>query len=183
MLILAAAQEELGELQGEVVGIGSIVAAANAARLIERHHPERVVLLGTGSAYPAGPAIGNAIVGGRFGLAYGVEALGLAYVPRAPAPISSDPELVARIGLPQHNILTAGAVTTDLDLAERLSDGWTVEHLEAYGIAHACAQAGIPFTAVIGITSQVGPEAHLQWLTHRDEAQQAARRAITPLLN
>ncbi len=183
MLILAAAQEELGELQGEVVGIGSIVAAAGASRLIERHRPERVVLLGTGSAYPAGPAIGNAVVGRRFGLAYGVEALGLAYVPRAPAPVMSDAELVAQFDLPQHDILTAGAVTTDPELAERLADGWTVEHLEAYGVAHACAQAGIPFTAIIGITSQVGPEAHLQWLTHRDEAQQAARRAIAPLVS
>ena len=33
MLVLAAVSEELGDLPGETVGIGPVVAAANAARL------------------------------------------------------------------------------------------------------------------------------------------------------
>ena len=56
------------------------------------------------------------------------------------------------------------------------------EHLEAIGVALACKERGIPFVAVLGISNTVGADAHVQWLTHRDEAQQAARRAVLPLL-
>jgi hypothetical protein len=34
---------------------------------------------------------------------------------------------------------------------------------------------------VLGISNEVGPEAHVQWLTHRDAAQDAARLAVAPL--
>jgi nucleoside phosphorylase len=80
-------------------------------------------------------------------------------------------------------VLTTGAVTTDLTLARRLCDGYTVEHLEAFGVAIACQNAGIPFVAVLGISNAVGPEAHGQWLTNRDAAQDAARAVVRPLLD
>jgi len=90
--------------------------------------------------------------------------------------------MISALEVEPHNILTVGAVTTDARLAERLSDGWTVEHLEAFGVALACREAGIPFIAVLGISNIVGSDAHIQWLTNRDAAQQAARDAIAPLL-
>ena len=46
MLLLAADQEELGDLAGEVVGVGPVVAAALGARLITTYRPSRVVLIG-----------------------------------------------------------------------------------------------------------------------------------------
>jgi len=63
-----------------------------------------------------------------------------------------------------------------------MADGWQVEHLEAYGVACACAGADVPFLAILGITNLVGPDAHVQWLTHRNQAQDAARRAAATLL-
>ena len=75
-----------------------------------------------------------------------------------------------------------GAVTTDPTLAERLADGWSVEHVEAYGVALACQLAGVPFAAIFGIASRAGTDAHAQWLTHRDAAQEAARKAARLLL-
>ena len=54
----------------------------------------------------------------------------------------------------------------------------SVEHLEAYGVAFACRESGVPFVVVLGISNVVGPDAHIQWLTHRDAAQDAARVAI-----
>ena len=36
--------------------------------------------------------------------------------------------------------------------------------------------------AVFGITNEVGPDAHLQWLTHREQAQSTAREAVQALL-
>jgi len=184
MLVLAAAREELGTVPGEVVGVGPVVAAASAARILAERKPEAVVLIGTAGAYPGGPPVGQAIVSSRLGLSWGVAAMGLGYVPRAPGPIEGNPALLERLdGVPRHGVLTVGAITTDDTLARRLSDGWTVEHLEAYAVAHACHAAGIPFVACLGIANDVGPDAHVQWLTHRDGAQQAAREAIAPLLS
>jgi nucleoside phosphorylase len=182
MLLLAAVREELGDLPGEVVGIGPVVAAARAATILERRKPSAVALIGTAGAYPGGPAIGVAIVAQMVGLSPGVAAMGLGYVPRPPAPVPGDEGLLAKLSLPRHHVLTTGAVTTDLTLARRLADGWEVEHLEGFGVAVACQNAGIPFIAVLGISNLVGPEAHAQWLTHRDAAQEAARAAVLPLL-
>jgi nucleoside phosphorylase len=103
-------------------------------------------------------------------------------VPRAPEPIDGDAAMLAALDVPRHSILTVGAITTDRTLARRISDGHTVEHMEAFGVALACKHAKIPFVAVLGITNDVGPDAHVQWLTHRDAAQAAARAAIAPLL-
>ena len=49
-------------------------------------------------------------------------------------------------------------------------------------MATACAAAGVPFTAVFGVASQVGPEAHTHWLLYRQDALIAARAAVAPLL-
>ena len=181
-LVVAAAREELGDLEGEVLGVGPIVAAVRTASVLERRKPARVVLIGTGGAYAGGPPIGTAVAASRLGWSYGVAALGLGYVPRPPAPVESDPELLALLDLPMHAVLTTGAVTTDAGLAQRLADGWSVEHLEAFGVALACREARVPFVVVLGISNRVGPDAHVEWLTHRDAAQDAARRAIAPLL-
>lgn len=181
MLLLAAAREELGDLEGAVVGVGPVVAASRAARIVAERKPDRVVLIGTAGTYAGGPPVGSAIASARLGLSYGVAALGFGYVPRAPQPVDGDPEMLERLGLPRHNVLTVGAVTTDTTLAERLSDGWTVEHLEAFSVALACRDAKVPFVAVLGIANTVGADAHVQWLTNRDAAQQAARNAIAVL--
>ena len=139
-------------------------------------------MIGTAGAYPGGPPTGSAIVAKKLGLSYGVAAMGLGYVPRAPQPIEVDPTLYATLGLAAHNVLTVGAVTTNEQLAGRLCDGWEVEHLEAYSVAFACQQRNIPCIVVLGIANEVGPLAHSEWLTNRDAAQKAARDAISPLL-
>lgn len=182
MLIVAAAPQELDTLPGEVVGVGPVVAAANAARIIERQEPKAVIMIGTAGAYPGGPPIGSAIVAKKLGLSYGVASMGMGYVPRAPQPIEVDPSLYACLQLAKHNVLTVGAVTTNEQLAGRLSDGWEVEHLEAYSVAFACQQRNIPCVVVLGIANEVGPLAHSEWLTNRDAAQKIAREAILPLL-
>ena len=182
MLVMAAAREELGPLAGEVVGVGPVVAAANAASILARVRPEAVVMVGTAGAYPGGPPIGGAIASRRLGMSFGVAAMGLGYVPRPPGPIEGGTNLLERLEVPHHDVLTVGAVTTDELLARRVGDGWDVEHLEAYAVAFACQAAGVPFVACLGIANDVGPDAHVQWLSHRDEAQQAARDAIQALL-
>ena len=182
MLVLAAAKEELGGLDGEVVGIGPVIAAANASAIIAARKPTGVLLIGTAGAYPGGPSIGEAISSRTIGLSSGVAAMGLGYTPRPPATIEGCTTMMAALHIEPHNVLTTMAVTTDPTLCIRLCDGWTVEHLEAFGVASACLIAQIPFIAVLGISNEVGSDAHRQWLAHRDAAQDAARTAILPLL-
>jgi nucleoside phosphorylase len=183
MLVLAAVTEELGALDGETVGIGPVVAAAQAGALLARLRPDRVLMIGTCGVY-SGTAlsIGMAVMARRIGLSYGVAAMGLGYVPRAPEPIDCAADLLKATSLPQADVLTTGAITTDPVLAERLADHWEVEHLESFGVALACQRANIPFNAILGITNDVGPTAHAQWLAHREEAQEAARQAVRLLL-
>lgn len=178
ILLVAAAREELGELPGEPLGVGPVAAGVRMARLLAERQPSGVVLIGTAGSYAGGPAIGAACKVRRVGLVDGVAMMGLGYTPRPPAPIPCNPRLLSYIDLPACDVLTVGAITTDPLLTERLRDGWQVEHLEAFGAAFACVDAGVPFAAVLGIANRVGPDAHAQWLTHRSAAQAAAREAI-----
>ena len=175
ILYLAAVSEELGDLPGDVVGVGPIAAAANAARILATAGPQAVVLVGTAGSYPGGPPIGAVVASDRVAWSYGVAAMGLGYVPRPPAPVRSHPALIEQSRAPRHDVLTTGAVTTDPTLCERLSDGFTVEHLEAYGVALACQHVDVPFLALLGITNVVGANAHAEWLANRDAARDAAR--------
>lgn len=182
-LVVAAVAEELGPVPGRTVGVGPVIAAATAARVLAELRPTGVVMVGTAGSYRDGPPIGRACAARRVGLADGAAAMGLGYVPRPPAPVVCDPRLLERAsGLPVVDVLNTGAITTDPLLAGRMADGWQVEHLEAYGVAAACAAAGVPFLAVLGIANQVGPDAHAQWLTHRDAAQETARAAALAVL-
>ncbi len=178
ILLVAAAPQELGDLPGEVLGVGPVIAGVTMARVLADKQPDGVVLIGTAGSYPGGPPIRTVVKARRLGLADGVAAMGLGYTPRPPVPLPADPRLYSRVSAMGADVLTVGAVTTDMTLAGRLSDGWQVEHLEAYSAACACAAADVPFLAVLGIANFVGPQAHGQWLTHRNASQDAARDAV-----
>ena len=178
VLIVAAVEEELGEAAGEALGVGAVLAGIRMAQLLENRRPSAVLMIGTGGVYGDQLPIGQACVARRVGYVSGVARMGLGYTPRPPAPVLCEAALLDQLSLPRVDVLTVPAITTDPLLAERLSDGWQVEHLEAFGAAFACQQMGVPFGLVLGISNVVGPEAHLQWLTHRQAAQDAARMAI-----
>ncbi len=178
ILLVSAVREELADLHGHPVGVGAVQAAVAATSLIREHAPDGVVMMGTAGAYPGGPAVGDAVVAARVGQAQGLSVMGLGYTPRPPAPIPADPRLMARFDVPRIGVLSVDAISTDATLARRLADDWQVEQLEAFGVAYACASAGVPFTMVFGITHRVGPEAHTHWLTNRSVARRAARAAI-----
>ncbi|MEE2750841.1 MAG: hypothetical protein VX519_05385 [Myxococcota bacterium] len=177
ILFVSAVREELGDLPGEALGVGYVVAATRMATLLTETRPSGVVMLGTAGSYPNGPETGSAVVARRIGLSLGVAVMGLGYVPRPPVPYTCDSRLMERLDLPQVDVLSVGAITTDEVLADRLSDGWQIEQMEAYGTAHACAQAGVPFVGIYGISNRVGPNAHTEWLAHRGDARDRVREA------
>lgn len=185
MICVAAVAAELGALPGVALGVGPLRAAATMARILTDHRPDAVVLVGSCGAYDPGHPIGVARVGRRLGWADGAAVAGLAYVPVPPLPLLCDAALRARAGLPESDVLTLASICSDAALAARLPqmDGpWALEHMEAYGAALACAEAGVPFVAVLGVANHVGPGAHAQWKAHRSQAEAAAQTAALVLL-
>jgi purine-nucleoside phosphorylase len=190
--VVAATREELGGIQGAALGVGMVAAAAAAAKLIEAEDPSAVILVGSAGSYATGPAPGALIVSKRVGLASTAAALGLGYVPREPSPIATEEGVAqalqrgsgkAKLAPIRADVLSTLAITTDPGLSTRHGHGWQVEHLEAYGVAHACAAAGVAFCAVLGIANRVGPDAHKEWLQHRAQAERQACRLVERLLS
>lgn len=179
--LVCATSEELGPFPGLELGLGSVLVAAKLASHLERTRPDAVLIVGTAGSLPGGPPVGSVVAAKRIGFSPGVAAMGLGYVPKPPPPIFCDPTLVAALALPEVDVLTVGAVTTDSVLVGRLSDGWDCEQMEAYGAAIACQQAKIPFAAVYSVANLCGPEAHRQWLAHVSEARDALHQALAPM--
>lgn len=176
--IVAAVGEELGSLPGVVLGVGPVVAAVSAGRLLAIERPEAVVLIGTAGSFVGGPAIGSVIASSRLGFADPLRAANIGYIPRLPPPVDGNAALLERINLPTASVLTNLGVTTDPVVAARMGEGWAVEHMEAYSVACACAEQNIPFIAVLGITNYVGPHAHAEWLSRRFSVQAAVRELV-----
>jgi len=175
VLFVAAVDAELGELPGMAVGVGVVRAAATMARHLALYSPKAVVLVGSCGVYGDAFEVGTAVVARRMGLADGGTALGLAYSPLAPAPLSADAVLVHALDAPHADVLTVGAISTDPALVSAFGAAWHVEHLECFGVAWACAEAQVPFAAVLGIANRVGPTAHVEWKVNRGAAEAAAR--------
>src|SRR5690606_4042162 len=109
----------------------------------------------------------------------------LAYEPVPPPPLEPHTDLAKAAtdaGVRKAPTTTVPAISTDPALVAQLATRWAVEHLEAWAVAWACAQAGVPFAALLGIANEVGPDAHVQWKTHRARAEQAARDAAAAVL-
>ncbi len=143
------------------------------------------MLVGTCGAYDSSIAIGRVVVSRRVVLADpGVAGELSAY----PDPMSTELVADAALGeaLRAHgaqptDVATTLAVTTDDPLAGRLS-AFTrcgAEHLEAYGVAVACAAQGVPFVALLGVANGVGSRGRDEW---RQNHRAASAAAIAVLL-
>lgn len=178
---VAAVATELGTLPGTAVGVGPVAAAVSAGRLLEKEKVEAVILLGTAGAFPGGPPPGSLVASRVLGFADPLGAAGIGYIPLLPSPLSGDPGLILRLKLPEARVLTSLGVTTHPGLSAHFGESWEVEHMEAYSVAYACAQVGVPFVALLGITNWVGPDAHAEWRANRagvEAALQAHLRAL-----
>jgi len=180
--LLSAVDAERGGRPGASVGVGPVRAAAATAALLAARRPRAVLFVGSAGAYPPDVPIGSAFSASGLGFAELGQLGGLGYVPMPPPELTAHPALAAALGLPLASVLTLAGVTTDAPTAARLSARWTLEHMEVYAVAHACAAEGVPFAAALGVANHVGPGAHAQWLAHRGAAEAAACAAIDRLL-
>jgi len=182
ILVVAAVDAELGDLPGAALGVGVVRAAATMGRLLaliaHRSAYEGVLLVGSCGVYGDAFSVGTAVRARRMGLADGGAALGLSYAPLAPEPVVADAALSRLLDTAPADVLTVGAISTDPALVAKVGAGWQVEHLECFGAAWACAQAGVPFAAVLGVANRVGPDAHAEWKANRLAAEEAARAVV-----
>jgi nucleoside phosphorylase len=89
-------------------------------------------------------------------------------------------EALVRAGARAVDVGTTLAVTVDDAAAARLAANAAVqvEHLEAHGVAAACAARGIPFAAALGVANTVGARARGEWRMHHRAAAAAATDVV-----
>jgi nucleoside phosphorylase len=188
-LLGPAMQAQVGGLMvsARPVGIGLVSAATGTAARLAMSQPRAVVLVGTCGSYPGTQlAIGDVIVGRSILLVEPAVVDGEAAFPE---PMSGKVEahaaMSAAIGASGGRSLDIGttlAVTTSDALAKRLGrdgrdgrDGTvSVEHLEAFAVATACAARSIPFAVVLGVANAVGSMGREQWRANHAEAGRKA---------
>jgi nucleoside phosphorylase len=212
LLVLAAFAPELvglrahlgeglfGELRGVVVsartvGVGMAVAGATAATRILKARPRAVVLLGSCGIYPCNVPYRplDVVVPSQIELFDPSVAAGKAAFPD-PMRTTLTPDAPLTAGLcaagggraRSARVATTLAITTDDGVAQAVhpATGYEAENLELFPVAHAAISAGIPFSAVLGVTNLVGSAGRADWLKyHRDAAIAAAELFVTWLHN
>ena len=169
------------DVAARVVGIGLPMASVGAAMQLVEMQPRLVVLLGTCGAYrSAGISLGAVVAARRIRLVDHAASRGLAQFPEPMSVVTDASEAILRslveAGARRCDVATTLAVTVDDAAAALLAQatGAQVEHLEAYGVAAACAARGIPFGAVFGVANQVGSRARDEWRANHRSAAAAA---------
>ncbi|HEY8039596.1 MAG TPA: hypothetical protein VIF15_07370 [Polyangiaceae bacterium] len=206
VLVLAAFHPELAALRpllgdamhgrvggvdvvGRVVGIGLPMAAAGAAMQLAELRPRTVVLIGTCGAYVgSGLVLGDVVAARRIRLASLSAADGVAQFPE-PMSVVCDAHpgtlgALVRAGAQEADVATTLAITVDDAAAARISRATMAqaEHLEAHGVATACAARGIPFGAALGVANFVGSRAREEWRAHHRQAAAAAADRVMKCL-
>jgi nucleoside phosphorylase len=174
------------DVVARVVGIGLPMAAVGAAMQLAENGPRLVVLVGTCGVYRgADLAIGDVAVPSRLRLTAPCVVDGVAQFPD-PMSVSLDAHatMVAALllaGGKPGDVATTPGITVDDAAAARVARATAsrVEHLEAHGVATACAARGVPFAAALGIANEVGSGAREQWRTHHRAAAAAAVAVVT----
>jgi len=179
------------DVVAEAVGIGLPAAAAGAAKAIRSCTPRCVVLVGTCGVYVRDGrdlGVGAVVRATRIHLASTAAVEGRGAFP-APMTIAAQPDdaLSMAVGGSAQpvEVATTLTITTDDDLARRVGEtlGCEVEHLEAFGVAAACAADRVPLATVLGVANRVGSPARDEWRRHHGSAGKAAADVVAAWLS
>jgi futalosine hydrolase len=172
------------------VGIGLPAAAVGAARALVEIRPRAVVLVGTCGAYPGvGLRIGDVVVSRRVHLADASMLAGNSAFPgRMATSLDAHAGLaraMAQVGARPADVANTLGITIDDAVAGQLAraTGASVEHLEAYAVASACAGCAAPFVAVLGVANLVGANARAEWVAHHEAASRAGIAVVVDWLS
>jgi purine-nucleoside phosphorylase len=172
-LLLGAFPPELGPFLADpprgwataCTGVGSLLAAASTARLIEELRPEAVLFLGTCGHYDGRLKLGDHLWASEAIASSLEECRGEAYRPvveRTRWSTTLDGPL------PRHGVVVPPAITRTLEGAALLGRLGAVEHLELTGVYAACHVSGVRVGAALAVVNQVGPEAQAQWRANQE---------------
>jgi nucleoside phosphorylase len=179
------------EVAAEAVGIGLASAAFGTGRALRSCAPRCIVLVGTCGVYVRHGrdlGVGAVVRATRIHLASTAAVQGRGAFP-APMTLVAEPDgaLSMAVGRSAHpvEVATTLAITTDDDLARRVGEslGCEVEHLEAFGVAAACAAEHVPLAAVLGVANRVGSAARDEWRRHHESAGKAATDVVAAWLS
>ncbi len=186
----------------DLCGFGPVAAAARTAQLVAARRPARVLLVGIAGAYDlAEHPVGSAIEFGRAaidGVGVGVgdtfvppPSLGFPQWPGqdageegAPHPLADVVPLSGPEGLHTELLLTTCAASDTPELAAQRRERYpaaVAEDMEGFGVALACAFAGVPLRIVRGISNEVGDRRPEHWRI--PAALAAARRLALDVLH
>jgi nucleoside phosphorylase len=164
-----------------VIGIGLPISTAGAAMQLSEEKPRIALAVGTCGAYPGSSlSIGTVVTARRLILAEPSTLQGASQFPEPmPTTLVAHGPLVGSMqssGAQVTDVANTLAITVDDAVSESIAraTGAGVEHLEAFGVATACAARGIPFGAVLGVANAVGSHARAEWRTNHRAAAHAA---------
>lgn len=171
----------------ELCGLGAVAAAARAAQSIARERPSRVLLLGIAGSYelaraPLGSALEFARVRAHgLGAGEGEGALSCAQLGFAqwPGPPALGDELALAPLAPANaaplllGVCAAAGDAREAGVRHARAPEALAEDMESFGLAFACALAGVPLAIVRGISNAAGDRARERWRVR--EALAAAR--------
>ncbi|MGH7440527.1 MAG: hypothetical protein ACRENE_32965 [Polyangiaceae bacterium] len=169
------------DVRTAAIGIGLSQASVGASLSLVEARPAAVVLVGTCGAYPGtGLRVGDVTVARRVLLVEPAAVDGAAEFP-TPMSTATDADETMRTALASSgavavDVATTLAVTVNDDLATRIAraTGAAAEHLEAHGVATACATLGVPLAIVLGVANVVGSRAREEWKQNHHAASRAA---------
>lgn len=160
-------------------GIGAITAAVETARLLREHRPGRLLFVGTCGAYDDRLSVGDVLSAGR-AIATSVEEVeGRAFRPAAE---TTRWPATWILPLPAHVVAVPPAITATDAGARALARIASAENLELAGVFAACAAAGVPAAAALGVANRVGPGAHAEWKRENGRVSARVVEVIRPLL-
>ena len=181
----------------ELCGFGPVAAAARAAALIDRHRPDRLLLVGIAGTFdPATLPVGTAAAFGRAVLDGVGVGSGAAFVPAGTMgfahwtdeaggwSVGDELELATPVPPAPGPLLTCCAAAGSAEEARwrrARVPGATAEDMEGFGVALAGRLAAVPVAVVRGISNEVGDRRVDRWRV--PEALEAAWAAAAPLLD
>ena len=202
-LVLAAWPPELAELRrlmkqrslasnqlfARTTGVGLVEAAIGATAAIAEVSPDAVMFIGTAGIYSGRRpdlALAGVVAARRLVLSADGVATGDAYLPPA-VPARQETTLTLRriaaaAGLLLADVACPLAITSRSTALGHGAATCDVENLEAFAVARAAATAGLPFAAILGISTPVGPSAHATWKRNAARAAAAACRAALEVI-
>lgn len=201
-IILAAFEPELSPLHprlphdGSVLlgltGVGAIEAAVRTAFLLKdlnaadgcaEHQQNEVLFIGSCGAVNDAVPLLTPVVFSSVTLTAGEAVNGAAFFPepmqrRLNASGAMHAALLAQHPALEAHAFSTLAITRERALGRALAEraGAQFENLELFGVAMACEQLGVPWSAISTVTNHIHERGHDEWLANHLEA--ASRTAI-----